>query len=106
MSAGRYRVPVILQQPVDVRAPDGEVTRSFETVGTVFASLRLVGQAEQVDGGQLHTRRAYDLRLRPFSGFEGGWRIVVGARVFRVLSTSDPNLRNREWVCRVEEEGA
>ncbi|MEP3049677.1 MAG: head-tail adaptor protein [Roseibium sp.] len=106
MSAGSYRVPVFLQQPVDTTGADGRVVRSFEAAGTTFVSLRLQGQTERFDNDQLVSRGLYEIRLRPFSGLKGGWHIVAGTRVFRVLSIADPTMRQREWICEAEEEGA
>ncbi|QDG78423.1 head-tail adaptor protein [Labrenzia sp. PHM005] len=104
MRAGDYRLPIVLQRPVEVRATSGEVTLTFETAGTGFAALRLKSQAERFDGERLLSRKLWEIRLRPFSSLTGGWRIVSGVRVFRVLSVADPDGRVRGLVCDAEEE--
>ncbi|MEP1931258.1 MAG: head-tail adaptor protein [Roseibium sp.] len=105
MSAGTYRVPVLLQRPVETSGAGGAVSRDFVAAGTAFASLKLKRQTERFDDEQLGSRRTYEISLRPFSGLKGGWRIVAGSRVFRVLSIADPTMRNRQWICEAEEEG-
>lgn len=103
MRTGDYRLPVILQRLVEVRAASGEVTRTFENAGQAFAAIRLKSQAERIDGDHLASRKGWEVRLRPFSGLTGGWRIIFGSRVLRVLSVSDPEARGRELVVEAEE---
>gem|GEM_PF-5308663 len=105
MRAGDYRLPVVLQRPVEIRAASGEATRSFETAGAAFAALRLKNQTERFQDEHLSSVKVWDIRLRPFSGLSGGWRILVGSRVFQVLSVADASARGRELQCEVEEEG-
>lgn len=106
MRAGDYRLPVILQRPVEIRAASGEASRSFEAAGQAFAAVRLKTQTERLDGERLASRKGWEVRLRPFSGLTGGWRIVIGSRVLRVLSASDADGRSRELVVEAEEEEA
>lgn len=104
MKAGDYRLPVILQRPVEVREASGKVTLTFEAAGSVFAALRLKNQSEQFDGDRLLSRKTWEVRLRPFSGLTGGWQIVSGSRVLRILSVSDADGRKRELLCEATEE--
>lgn len=105
MRAGKYRLPVVLQRPVEIRAASGEITRTFELAGSAFAALRLKNQTERFQDEQLSSAKTWDIRLRPFSGLTGGWRILAGSRVFRVLSVTDATARGRELQCEAEEEG-
>lgn len=105
MSAGKYRIPVVLQRPDDIRSESGQVIRTYTAVDRAFASLRFKGQSEDLDGGRAISRRTWQVRLRPFAGLAGGWRVLAVSRVLRVLSVTDPDGRGREWLCEAEEEG-
>lgn len=106
MRSGDYRVPIVLQRPVDLANASGAVTRTYQVAGTAFAAIRLLNHFERFDGAQRFSSRTYEVRLRPVAGLAGEWRVVAGSRVFRVLSVADTDLRGREQVCRAEEEGA
>ncbi|WP_083812100.1 head-tail adaptor protein [Polymorphum gilvum] len=63
-------------------------------------------QDEAVAGARLDGVVSHEIRLRYRDDIAGGWRIRAGARVFRVLAASDPDLGRRQILCLVEEEGA
>ncbi|CTQ67431.1 Bacteriophage head-tail adaptor [Roseibium alexandrii] len=104
MRAGDYRVPVVLQRPLETRSASGEITTSYEAAGSVFAALRLKSQSERFAESRTASSKTWEIRLRPFPGFSGGWRVLSGTRVFRVLSVCDPTGRRRELLCEAEEE--
>ncbi|GAA0784157.1 head-tail adaptor protein [Roseibium denhamense] len=103
MSAGRYRVPVVLQKPVETRPAGGSVTVTYQTIATAFASIRLIGQQERFSEERQTSGNTYEIRLRRRSGLTGGWRILTGFQEFRVLSAADGDQRRRELVCLTEE---
>ena len=104
MRAGAYRVPVVLQRPIETRLASGEITATYEAAGSVFAALRLKSQRERFEDNRTASSKTWEIRLRPFSGLAGGWRVLSGTRVFRVLSVCDPTGWRRELLCEAEEE--
>ncbi|WP_395175177.1 head-tail adaptor protein [Roseibium alexandrii] len=82
MRAGAYRVPVVLQRPIETRLASGEITANYEAAGSVFAALRLKSQSERFADSRTASSKTWEIRLRPFSGLAGGWRILSGTRVF------------------------
>ncbi|MBO9424407.1 head-tail adaptor protein [Labrenzia sp. R4_1] len=104
MRAGAYRVPVILQRPLETRSASGDITTTYEAAGSVFAALRLKSQSERFADSRSASSKTWEIRLRPFSGLAGGWRILFGTRVLRVLSVCDPTGLRRELLCETEEE--
>ncbi|WP_186009044.1 head-tail adaptor protein [Roseibium alexandrii] len=97
-------MPVVLQRPLETRSASGEITTSYEAAGSVFAALRLKSQSERFAESRTASSKTWEIRLRPFPGFSGGWRVLSGTRVFRVLSVCDPTGRRRELLCEAEEE--
>lgn len=104
MSAGKYRIPVLIQRPVDTRSASGAVTRSFVAVDRAFAALRFLGQSEVFDGSRTVSRKTWAIRLRPFPGLAGGWRVLVDTRTLDILSVTDPGGLGREWLCEAQED--
>ncbi|WP_349360076.1 head-tail adaptor protein [Stappia sp.] len=103
--AGDLDRPMRLERPDRIEASDGEAEIVFTDMGAVFVALAPASLAqrqvlERVDGVASHSAT-----LRAGSGIAGGWRLVEGARVFRVLAVDDAPRRSGYVTCLVEEEG-
>lgn len=105
MSAGRYRTPVALEQPVLTTAADGAAALVYLAAGSDFASIRVTRQREADSGSRLDGIASHEIRLRFRSDVTGGWRVSAGLRRFRLLSAVPADDRGRELVCLAEEEG-
>ncbi len=104
MSAGPYRTPVQLEQPVVTRSDDGSAALVYLNVGPDFAAIRPTRQRESSETGRLEGVVTHEIRLRYREDLTGGWRLVAGLRRFRVLSATPADDRNRAMLCLAEEE--
>ncbi|MEJ8473953.1 head-tail adaptor protein [Roseibium algae] len=104
MSAGLYRHPVTLQQPVHTVAADGSAALIYAEAGDDFAAIRPLRQGERQSGGRLEGVITHEIRLRHRDDLAGGWQVISGARSFRVLSTFETDGTAREITCLSEEE--
>jgi len=105
MSAGAYRVPVILEQPVATQLPDGRASLVYASAGTDFIEMTLLSLQEQALNARLEGTATHRIKLRYRPDLTGGWRLKSNERVFRLLAVSDPDGRERELHCMAEEEG-
>ncbi len=105
MSAGTYRTPVDLEQPVQTVATSGETVLVYTAAGSGFAAIKAVRQADEIRGGRLDGIVTHSIRMRYRADLAGGWRVMTGSQVFRVLSVTDPDQRERDILCLAEEEG-
>lgn len=106
MNAGRYRVPVTLEQPVQTVAADGSATLVYVEAGTGFAAIKAKSQRQDGLEGRFQGIVTHEIRLRYRDDLTGGWRIKARNRVFRLLAVTDPDLKSRELLCLAEEEDA
>lgn len=107
-AVGGLRSRVTLQAPVDVVDDNGGVSRSYASIGDVWAEIlpesvvgRLVEDrfiADRMEEGVTHV-----IRIRWRDGVDAQMRFALGARVFVVHALLDPNERKRFIVCRCEE---
>ncbi|MBD8893497.1 phage head completion protein [Roseibium litorale] len=104
MSAGRYRTPVELEQPVRTQSAGGAAVLVYAAAGPDFAEIRCLRQGEAVLSDRLSGTVTHEIRLRYREDVAGGWRVVAGAKTFRILSAADENLRGKTLLCLAEEE--
>jgi SPP1 family predicted phage head-tail adaptor len=102
---GHLRDQVHLQQPLEVDDGSGGVTTSWMSVASVWATITPRSQREASVAGHLDGIVTHRVRLRHREDLRGGWRIVKGTRILRVLVVSDPDGRRRFVECLCEEEG-
>lgn len=106
MSAGSYRVPIILEQPVQTVAIDGSAALVYMETGAGFAAIKVKAQREDASEGRLTGIATHEIRLRYRADLTSGWRVCTQTQVFRLLAVTDPDLRGRELICLAEEETA
>lgn len=104
MSAGRYRTPVELEQPVRTQASDGSAVLVYAAARPDFAEIRCLSQGEAVLSDRLSGTVTHEIRLRYREDIAGGWRVRAGAKTFRILSAAGEDLRGRTVLCLAEEE--
>ncbi|WP_417667349.1 head-tail adaptor protein [Roseibium sp.] len=105
MSAGRYRTPIELEQPVVTHAADGAASLVYLAAGSDFAAIRTLRQREDLRGERLEGVVTHEIRLRYRDDVIGGWRMSAGLRRYRVLSAAPRDDRGAELFCLAEEEG-
>lgn len=94
-----------LQQPLETDDGSGGVSVSWISVASVWATIQLRSQREASVADHLDGIVTHRVRLRHREDVRGSWRIVLGARILRVLAVSDPDGRRRFVECLCEEEG-
>ncbi|AXS39962.1 phage head closure protein [Breoghania sp. L-A4] len=110
MSAGHkagiadLRARVALQAPQESDDGSGGVTVAWADVATVWAFVEPQSAREQAVSGHLDGVVTHAVILRYRDDVRGGWRIVSGEQIFRVLATHDLDGRARRLLCRCEEE--
>ncbi|WP_300471143.1 phage head closure protein [Breoghania sp.] len=78
---------------------------SFEAAGSVWGAVMVRGMVERFTDDRFDGVVTHRIRLRHRADIAGGWRLVQGLRVFRVLAASDPDNRGRWLDVLAEEEG-
>ncbi|WP_417684648.1 head-tail adaptor protein [Roseibium sp.] len=105
MSAGRYRTPVTLEQPVVTHGADGTASLVYLSAGADFAAIRPSRLREELRGERLEGVVTHEIRLRHRDDITGGWRMSAGLRRYRLLSVAQGDDRGTELFCLAEEEG-
>lgn len=88
-----------------IEAGDGHADLQFETVADIWVELRRALPSEQANGGRVDGVVTHRATIRFREAIAGGWRLVEGARMFRVLAVSDIARRRGAMELLLEEEG-
>nr|WP_260513777.1 head-tail adaptor protein [Stappia sediminis] len=94
-----------LERPMRIEAGDGHADLQFEAAADIWVDLRRASPSEQANGGRVDGIVTHRATIRPHDGVAGGWRLVEGARTFRVLAVSDIARRKGAMELILEEEG-
>ncbi len=83
-----------------IESPDGfgGVIRTYAAGPELWGALRTLGKARPAAGGATH-----QVTLRWREGVDERFRLTLGLRRFRVRAADDPDGRQRDLVCLVEE---
>lgn len=102
---GALRRRVALERPDD--APDGAGGRvlGFAAMGSAWAEIAPARAVEAVVAGRFDGVVTHRVTIRFRADVGGGWRLVLGERVLRVLAAFDPDERRRRLTLLCEEEG-
>lgn len=94
--AQRLDQRVVLQRPVETQDPStGEVSVSWATVATLWASVDAVRANERFSLSEVTSNRAYTVWVRWRSGIDQKSRLVWGSRVLEVVDVPDQQKRGR-----------
>ncbi|WP_321341791.1 head-tail adaptor protein [Breoghania sp.] len=98
-----------VQRPVSSDDGAGGQTISFEAAGALWGAVMVRGMVERYADERLDGVVTHRIRLRLGSGvaseISGGWQLVSGARVFRVLAATPADDGGRWLDTLCEEEG-
>jgi SPP1 family predicted phage head-tail adaptor len=100
---GRLDRRLVLEAPAETPDGAGGVTRSYETVTTLWASVVPVSSREQIEAAQRGARVTHRITLRLREGITTRHRLREGARVFRIVSLRESDARRRFLVIEAEE---
>ncbi len=92
---GTFRSRLALEAPVE--APDGAggVTRSYESVATLWAEVAPASARESVEAGKRGQTITHRIAMRFSADITTQHRLRDGARIFRIVSLRDRNGRKR-----------
>ena len=105
ISIGARRRRFVLELPLE--APDGfgGVIRTYAAGPQLWGAIEAVKGEERFRAGRPEQAVTHRVRLRYRDGVTAAHRLACGLRRFRIESASDPDGKQRELVCLVEEVG-
>lgn len=96
MRAGALRHRVRLEDAVDTRDSGGGLTRVWQLLDVVPASIESEESGEPVEAGSPSSKVRHLVRIRYRTGVTPAMRAVFRDRSFRILSIVDPDQRKKE----------
>ena len=100
--AGQLRDLVMLQQPVEKTARDGERVTVWEDVGQVWAKVWAVGGHEYLTSREQHADATIKVTIRYYHGLDNTWRIKIDDRILDFVHVVDFQGKRRvqQILCR------
>ena len=96
--AGSLRHRVEIQSVTDSASAFGDVSQSWSTVTTVWASIEPLKAREAFEAQQTKTRVSHRVEIRYISGVTTKHRLVYGSRTLNINSVLNPGERNERLV--------
>lgn len=97
---------LVLEAPVETPDGAGGVTRSYESVATLWAAVTPLSSREQTDAVQRGVAITHRIRLRFSADITSRHRFRDGDRIFRIVSLRDRDGRRRFLQIEAEERSA
>lgn len=94
MRAGRLRHRITIQSVGTTYDDYGDLSDSWTTLASVWASISPVSGTEEKIAGELTGVETHRIRIRHRSGVTAQNRILFGARTFEIVSANNWNERN------------
>lgn len=91
--SGLMRERVTIQAPVTEQSPMGEATTGWQTVGTVWASVRGLSSREVLQAQQANAIVTHVVRVRFFPGLTHQHRLIWRDRTMEVSSLMERETR-------------
>ncbi len=101
---GEFRHRLALQAADEVEDGAGGVTRTWESLGQIWAAIEPLSAADRVRAGKRIGAISHRITLRHRTDITLSHRFVLGLRVFSIRAVRDPDERGRLIECLVEEE--
>lgn len=99
--AGRLRERVTVQQASENRTPLGEVTQTWGTYATRWASVEGISAREYFLQGHQQTEASHRVRMRYLSGLTQQMRLLWRGRVLEIVSILEhDNRTEHELICQ------
>lgn len=102
MGVGALRHRVSLERPVDTPDGAGGASRAWTPVADLWAAIAPVSASERLEAEALEATATHRVRIRHRADVTSAMRFVLGARIFRIETVSDPDQRRRwrDCLCR------
>jgi len=92
---GKLNRRLILEAPIDTDDGAGGVSRTYEAVATLWASVTPVSAQEEIEAARLGARITHRIGLRFASDITTRHRFREGSAVYRIVSLRDRDGRRR-----------
>lgn len=102
-NAGRLNQRLMLEAPVETADGAGGVTRTYESVATLWAAVTPVSAREETAAAQRGMNITHRIALRFSADITSRHRFRDGARIFRIVSLRDRDGRRRFLQIEAEE---
>jgi len=86
MNPGQLRERIEIQQPTETRSALGEVTQTWTTWKSRWASVQTLNSKQVLTANQQDLRITHKVRLRYLDGLKSSYRIKWRDRVLQVVS--------------------
>jgi len=96
MAQQRYRHQIVIQTPTESQNDFGEVTESWATLITCWASMESGPAGEAFEAGAIVQQNTYAFEIYYNSSVTTKCRIKYGTRYFDIQSVTDPDGRARK----------
>ena len=106
VSISDFRHRLTLQAADEVEDGAGGVTRTWETLGQVWAAIEPLSLDDRLLSDKRLGLLSHRVTLRHRSDITLSHRFVLGVRIFSIRAARDPDERGRLLECLVEEERA
>jgi len=103
---GARRRRFVLEVPLENPDGFGGVIRSYAPGPELWGAIEMVSGEERFRGGRPEQAVTHRITLRYRDGVTAAMRLTRGPRRFDIRAAGDPDGRQRELVCLVEEVGA
>ncbi|KKL96985.1 hypothetical protein LCGC14_1839000 [marine sediment metagenome] len=103
MQIGRLRHRITIETPTDVLDDFGESTKTWSSIGTVWASVEPLSGQEKFEALQIYPEASHKVRIRYLSGVSPDDHILFGSRTFEIVAVMNQMERNREIILTVKE---
>ena len=100
---GALRVPMVLERGLQVDDGLGGQDETWLPVATVHARVERRSDRQDDTAGQDIETTLHAITIRHRADVESGMRLRLGARVFRIVTVTDPDETGRFLVCNTEE---
>lgn len=103
---GEFRHRLTLQAADEIEDGAGGVTRTWESLGEVWAAIEPLSFDDKVFSDRRVGHLTHRVLVRHRTDITVAHRFVLGARVLAIRAVRDPDERGRLLECLVEEERA
>lgn len=100
---GLLRSRLAVEAPMETDDGAGGVSRSYETIATVWAEVTPVSAARAIEAERTGARVTHRIAIRYFGGITTKHRLRDGDRLFRIVSLRDRDGRKRFLSIEAEE---
>lgn len=102
MRAGKLRHRIKITTPTESRGDTGEITYTWSTLATVWASVEPISGRELIQADQMQAEATVRIRLRYIPNLTTQCRIVHKGRTLEIVSAQNITDRNAEFelLCR------